>query len=145
MLNSLQAFKRIFGGFCLSLTFEIMAWSVLGAVEKPKRLSDWHGIWSSVCRKKELYSIVSCGGTVMTSLLDSHSQGVWDSRYATHDIAGRKIQALLADKDSARATWFGYVLLSSELVNGSVWRLDSVRIHLIHFPCRVHRNTPITE
>eukprot|EP00435_Cladocopium_sp_Y103_P061471 s145_g23.t1 len=28
--------------------------------------------------------------------------GVWDSRYATHDIARRKIQALLADKDSAR-------------------------------------------
>eukprot|EP00913_Durusdinium_trenchii_P012452 g11690.t1 len=29
--------------------------------------------------------------------------GVWDSRYATHPIAVRKIQALLADKASARA------------------------------------------
>ena len=96
--------------------------------------------------KKELYSMISCtGGTVMALLLDSHSQGVWDSRYATHDIARRKIQALLADKDSARATWFSDVWLRSELVNGSVWRLDSVRIHLIHFLCRVHRNTPITE
>ena len=41
VLNSLQAFQHICGGFCLSLTFdEIMAWSVLEAVEKPKRLSD---------------------------------------------------------------------------------------------------------
>lgn len=61
---------------------------------------------------KKKYSIVSCtGGTVMALLLDSHSQGVWDSRYATHDIARRKIQALLADKDSARATWCNLVWL----------------------------------
>ena len=34
---------------------------------------------------------------------------------------------------------------NAELVDGSVWGLDSVRIHFIHVPCRVHGNTPITE
>ena len=31
--------------------------------------------------------------------------GVWDSRYATHPLALRKLRALLADNDDAQALW----------------------------------------
>ena len=60
----------------------------------------------------------------------SLTPGVWDSRYATHDIARRKIQALLADKNSARvAGQLSSLMVNPPMVNpsGFTHSLDPLR------------------